>query len=146
MAERTPWFQSEQNVKEAAEDATRHILDHHQAYIYVLECQSGHRSSGELATHASGVLECPPDALPSWVWAAHHSDEVYYVGSTHNFEARLADHCFDRDRGAQFTGLFPVQSIDRVYGADSISEARQGERDWAEKLRDKWPWAFIYQA
>lgn len=92
MTARSPWFGSRQEAASAATEA----LEKNSVgagYVYVLDCTQS-RATDDFKLKAASVLNCTHDNIPSWAWAAHYNQSVYYVGSTTNFVRRFVEHCF----------------------------------------------------
>lgn len=83
--------------------------------------------------------------VPSWAWAAYHSDAVGYVGSSHSIQTRLLDHWWGE---VLFTRLFPPSEIHSYHVLEGFSEDErlEVEEKVARRFEQQYSDQFVYQA
>lgn len=133
-----------------------HTLPANAGIETVQEIVADIRSSKEGGEHAVYVLECVPepaagtdlkrlaerwfaedalsDKLDEAIDNAIEADQVFYVGETTNVVLRILDHVWRSPRAANFTVLFPPQSIYDIEWYIDRDEAQEREEEWATEL------------
>lgn len=84
--------------------------------------------------------------VPSWVYAAYHSDKLCYVGATSDIVNRIKAHSDDGTDAAVFTSIFPPSELSNVYWFEKYSKAARREKQLARSIKADNPSWFVWQA
>jgi len=143
---------SEHNLTDFIDDASEQlpidVLSDYTGVVYSLDCET-YGTDREFKREASAILNCHPDDIPSWAWAAHKYPIREYIGGTYRPDDRLAEHKgwrHDYD-GATFTELFPVVGVNYVLLCltDSVYELESKVAEYWQ-LDKHFDDTFVYQA
>jgi predicted GIY-YIG superfamily endonuclease len=124
----------------AESDTLEEMSDTHAPAVYALRLSvPSDRTTVEIR------WECAYDAhAPEWLWVAHESERVVYVGAAKSLFARLHQHA-EGTRTASVCLIYPPHSIERVWWYDTAEEAFDNERQHADELAQEHPTWYVHQ-
>jgi len=131
---RSKHFDSVEEASSEVSDLLRETSNKARNVTYVILCDND-RTSNEFQYDAESIFH---RTVPKWAWAAHYAHHCLYVGATTNLHNRFFEHCFDDDRAALFTGLFPPKSLIAVSQFRSSSEVFNAESRMADKVEESY--------
>lgn len=103
--------------------------------VYVMRCQS--RDEEFVGDYAIDIL----GRVPEWAEEAAEYDTIYYIGSTGNPLCRMGAHL--NGRGADFTRLFPTETIMEMQLCTNEELARIVEEKYPQEYRE-WETRYCY--